>query len=217
MDNRLIEQIQSIRLDEKGSKQTMVPLPYALDALSPTISKEALTLHYEKHYAGYVKKLNELIEGTNLEGLELTDIVLKTADMPTKKEIFHNAGQALNHVFFWSSLTPKGGGEPPEVLKRMIIDSFGSVAACKKEIVEVGVSQFGSGWVWVVLSGKKLEVVKTCTAGNPITEEKTPLLCIDLWEHSYYLQYQNRREEYIKAVLENVWNWYFGLNNLGKR
>ena len=172
------------------------PLPYAKDALAPHISAETLEYHYGKHHATYVANLNKLIPGTEFENLPLEDIVKRATG-----GIFNNAAQVWNHTFYWKSMTPKGGGEPPNELKRKMQASFGSVEACKKELASAAVSQFGSGWSWLVLEGGKLKVVKTANADVPLTKGMKPLLTIDVWEHAYYLKYQNRRAEYI----ENFW------------
>ena len=159
--------------------------------------------------------LNKLIAGTEYADLSLEKIITRTAGQPERTAIFNNAAQTWNHTFYWKSMTPKGGGEPPAVLKLRIEESFGSVDACKKELASAAVSQFGSGWAWLVLQGKKIKVVKTANANGPLTTGMKPLLTIDVWEHAYYLDYQNRRADYVNAVLDKLINWEFALQNAG--
>jgi Fe-Mn family superoxide dismutase len=190
-------------------------LPYAENALEPAITAKTIGFHYGKHHKGYVDNLNKLIAGTDYSDLSLEEIIRGTADRPERIAIFNNAAQAWNHTFYWKSLSPTGGGEPPAALKRKIEASFGSVAECKKELAAAAVAQFGSGWVWLVLEGDQLKVVKTANAGNPLTTAMRPLLTIDVWEHAYYLDYQNLRADYTKAVLDKLINWEFALQNAG--
>jgi Fe-Mn family superoxide dismutase len=189
-------------------------LPYAENALEPVISAKTIGFHYGKHHKGYVDNLNKLIAGTDYSDLSLEDIIRGTAGRPERIAIFNNAAQAWNHTFYWKSLAPKGG-EPPAALKQKIEASFGSVDACKKELAAAAVAQFGSGWVWLVLEGDKLKVVKTANADNPLTTAMRPLLTIDVWEHAYYLDYQNLRADYTKAVLDKLLNWEFAQQNAG--
>jgi superoxide dismutase, Fe-Mn family len=190
-------------------------LPYAENALEPAITARTIGFHYGKHHKGYVDTLNKLVAGTDYSDLSLEEIIRGTADRPERIAIFNNAAQAWNHTFYWKSLSPTGGGEPPAALKRKIEASFGSVAECKKELAAAAVAQFGSGWVWLVLEGDQLKVVKTANAGNPLTTAMRPLLTIDVWEHAYYLDYQNLRADYTKAVLDKLINWEFALQNAG--
>lgn len=191
------------------------PLPYADNALEPLISANTLSFHYGKHHKGYVDNLNKLIAGTEYADLPLEKIVTAVAGKADKVALFNNAAQAWNHTFYWHSLKPKGGGEPPAALKQRIEASFGSVEACKKELATAAVSQFGSGWAWLVADGDKLKAVKTGNADTPLTSGMKPLLTIDVWEHAYYLDYQNRRADYVNAVLDKLINWEFALQNLG--
>ncbi len=191
------------------------PLPYAENALEPVISARTISFHYGKHHKGYVDNLNKLISGTDYTELPLEDIIKGTAGRPERTGIFNNAAQTWNHTFYWNSLNPKGGGEPPAALKQKIEASFGSVDACKKELANAAVSQFGSGWVWLVLNGDMLSVVKTANADIPLTLGMKPLLTIDVWEHAYYLDYQNLRAAYVNAVLDKLINWEFALLNVG--
>lgn len=197
----------------KAGPHTLPALPYAENALEPVITAKTLSFHYGKHHQGYVDKLNKLIADTNYADLSMEQIIAKAAGKPKKTAIFNNAAQVWNHTFYWQSLTPKGGGEPPAALKQRIEAAFGSVDACKKELASAAVSQFGSGWAWLVLKGGKLKVVKTANAEVPLTMDMKPLLVIDVWEHAYYLDYQNRRADYVNAVLDKLLNWEFALQN----
>jgi Fe-Mn family superoxide dismutase len=183
--------------------------------LEPVITAKTISFHYGKHHKGYVDNLNKLIAGTDYSDLSLEEIIKGTAGRPERTAIFNNAAQTWNHTFYWKSLTSKGGGEPPAALKQKIEASFGSVDACKKELAAAAVGQFGSGWVWLVLEDNKLKVVKTANADNPLTTAMRPLLTIDVWEHAYYLDYQNLRADYTKAVLDKLINWEFALQNIG--
>ena len=191
-------------------------LPYAENALEPVITAKTISFHYGKHHKAYVDNLNKLVAETDYKELTLEKLITNTAKQPEKAAIFNNAGQIWNHTFYWNSLSPKGGGEPPAALKQKIDVSFGSVDACKKELASVALSQFGSGWVWLVLDGGQLKVVKTPHAENPLTTGMKPLLTIDVWEHAYYLDYQNRRVDYINGVLEKLVNWDFAAANLSQ-
>ena len=200
-----------------GSASPHVPLslPYAENALSPIISANTIGFHYGKHHKGYVDNLNKLVAETEFSDLPLENIIAETAGKADKTAIFNNAAQTWNHTFYWRSLRPNGPGEPPAVLKQKIEASFITVDACKKELATAALTQFGSGWAWLVLDGDKLKVVKTGNAEVPITTGMKPLLTIDVWEHAYYLDYQNRRADYINAVLDNLINWDFAAENLG--
>jgi Fe-Mn family superoxide dismutase len=199
--------------DTSNSPPVLPPLPYAENALEPVITANTIGFHYGKHHKGYVDNLNKLITGTEYADLSLEKIIASTAGRPERTAIFNNAAQTWNHTFYWNSMRPKGGGEPPAALKQRIEASFGSVDACKKELAGAAVSQFGSGWVWLVLEDGKLKVVKTANADVPLTTGKKPLLTVDVWEHAYYLDYQNRRADYVSAVLDKLINWEFALQN----
>ena len=190
------------------------PLPYAENALEPVISANTISFHYGKHHKGYVDNLNKLIAGTEFAGLPLEKIIFATAGKPDKAAVFNNAAQAWNHAFYWRSLSPKGGGEPSADLKQKIEASFGTVDACRKELATAATTQFGSGWAWLALDGGKLIVVKTGNADSPLTRGMKPIFTIDVWEHAYYLDYQNRRADYVSAVLEKLINWSFAADNL---
>jgi len=196
-----------------ASPLVLPPLPYAENALEPIITAKTMSFHYGKHHKAYVDNLNKLIAGTEYAALSLEKIITSTAGKPEKAAIFNNAAQNWNHTFYWKSMSPKGGGEPPAALKRKIEASFGSVDACKKELAGAAVAQFGSGWAWLVLEGDKLKVVKTANADIPMTKGLKPVLVIDVWEHAYYLDYQNRRADYVNAMLDKLINWEFALRN----
>jgi Fe-Mn family superoxide dismutase len=199
---------------ESTAPHILQSLPYADNALEPVISAKTIGFHYGKHHKGYVDNLNKLIAGTEFADLPLEKIITKTAGKADKTAIFNNAAQTWNHTFYWKSMRLKGGGEPPTALKQKIAASFGSVDACKKELSTAAMAQFGSGWVWLVLDGDKLKVVKTSNADVPLTTGIKPLLTIDVWEHAYYLDYQNRRADYVNAVLDKLINWDFAADNL---
>jgi Fe-Mn family superoxide dismutase len=192
------------------------PLPYEFAALEPVISANTLRIHYCKHHQGYVDALNKLILGTSFAGMSLEQIVMTSARAKEHEQVFHNAAQAWNHTFYWHSLKPSGGGEPVGPLATLIKSSFGNTASLKRELAKVATSQFGSGWAWLVLAGDRLKVESTANAGNVMTEGLVPLLVIDVWEHAYYLDFQNRRPDYITGVLDKLLNWDFAAGNLGR-
>jgi Fe-Mn family superoxide dismutase len=199
--------------NQKTGSHILPPLPYGDNALDPVISANTLGFHYGKHHKTYVDNLNKLITGTELADLSLEEVVTATAGKPDKVGVFNNAAQVWNHTFYWSSLSPNGGGEPPAALRQKIEASFGSVDACKKELATAATTQFGSGWAWLVKDGDKLQVTKTSNADLPLTKGLKPLLTIDVWEHAYYLDYQNRRVDYVNAVLDKLINWSFAADN----
>lgn len=200
---------------ERVALHDLPPLPYAENALDPAISANTIAFHYGKHHKGYVDTLNKLTGGTELASLSLERIISETAGKPDKAAIFNNAAQSWNHTFYWRSLRPKGGGEPPAALKQMIDASFGDLDACKKELAAAATNRFGSGWAWLVLDAGKLKVITTGNAETALAKGGTPLLTIDVWEHAYYLDYQNRRADYVNAVLDKLINWGFAADNLG--
>jgi superoxide dismutase, Fe-Mn family len=203
------------RTAEAAGSHVLAPLPYAENALEPVITANTIGFHYGKHHKGYVDNLNKLIAGTEYADLPLEKIIMRTAGNDEKTAIFNNAAQIWNHTFYWKSMRRNGGGEPPNALKLKMQTSFGSVEACKKEIFNAAVSQFGSGWAWLVLDGDKLKAIKTSNACVPLTTGMKPLLTVDVWEHAYYLDYQNRRADYVNAVLDKLINWEFALQNAG--
>jgi Fe-Mn family superoxide dismutase len=194
----------------------LTPLPYPVDALEPVISGRTLSFHHDKHHRAYVETLNKLIVGTEFADLRLDQIVTAAAGRSDRVSIFNNAAQAWNHGFYWNCLKPKGGGEPPLALKQKMEAAFGSVDACKKELVNSAVTQFGSGWAWLVLEGNQLKIVKTGNANDPLAQGLSPLLTIDVWEHAYYLDYQNKRADHVNAVIDKLANWEFAAENLKK-
>jgi Fe-Mn family superoxide dismutase len=200
---------------ESAFPHVLPPLPYADNALSPVISGHTIGFHYGRHHKAYVDNLNKLIAGTEFADLPLSAIITGTAGKADKSGIFNNAAQDWNHTFYWRSLKPNGGGEPPAILMQKIEASFGELDVCKKELAAAATTQFGSGWAWLVLAGDMLKVVKTGNADVPLTTGLKPLLTIDVWEHAYYLDYQNRRADYVNAVLDKLINWEFAAENLG--
>jgi superoxide dismutase, Fe-Mn family len=191
-------------------------LPYAQSALEPVISAQTMSFHYGKHHKAYVDNLNKLITGTEFVGMTLENIIRATTGKTDKAGIYNNAAQTWNHSFYWNSLSPKGNGEPPAVLKNKIEASFGTIEACKKEWATAATTQFGSGWAWLVLDGDKIKVVKTGNADVPLAQGMKALLTIDVWEHAYYLDYQNRRVDYVNTLLDKLINWNFAAENLEK-
>ncbi len=183
------------------------PLPYAKDALQPYMSAETLEYHHGKHHNTYITTLNGFIEGTDMASMDLESIVKASYGDPSRQKIFNNAGQAWNHNHFWNWMKPKGGGAIPGELEKKITEDLGGVDKFKEEFVQAGVGQFGSGWCWLVLDKGKLAVTKTPNAENPLALGQTALLGCDVWEHSYYLDYRNRRPDYLKAFLDNLVNW----------
>ncbi len=182
-------------------------LPYALNALEPYISQRTMEFHYGKHHKAYVDNLNRLIAGTPYENMSLEEIIRATVDKPEAAAIFNNAAQAWNHDFFWKSMRPNGGGEPEAALKERIERDFGSVENFKQEFKNAAVSQFGSGWAWLADDNGTLKVVKTSNADTPLAHGLIPLLTLDVWEHAYYLDYQNLRPSFADAYLEHLVNW----------
>ncbi len=193
---------------------TLPPLPWPENALSPAISANTISFHYGKHHQGYVNKLNELVAGTPLAEQPLDAVIKATAGKADQAAIFNNAAQVWNHTFYWNSLRPKGGGKPSGALAAQIDQSFGSFDAFKTEFAKAATGQFGSGWAWLVKDGDKLIIVKTGNADTPIVHGQRPLLTVDVWEHAYYLDYQNRRADYVTAVLDGLINWEFAAQNL---
>jgi Fe-Mn family superoxide dismutase len=188
-------------------------LPYGKDALSPFISANTLDFHYGKHHKTYVDNLNKLIEGTDLANLSLEEIIKISAKDTAKTGIFNNAAQVWNHSFYWQCLKA-GGGKPAGAIAQKIDATWGSYEKFADELKNGGITQFGSGWVWLVQDGKDLKIVKTANADTPLAHDQKPLLTIDVWEHAYYLDYQNRRPDYLTAVIANLINWEFVNANL---
>jgi Fe-Mn family superoxide dismutase len=190
------------------------PLPYAMDALAPYISARTMSFHYGKHHKAYVDNLNKLVAGTPLAGQTLEEIIRETAGHADRAAVFNNAAQTWNHTFFWNSMTPGGGGKPSARLAAMIEKSFGTFDSFREAFIKAGVGQFGSGWVWLVQDGDSLKIVATANADTPLVHGQTPLLTCDLWEHAYYLDYQNRRNDFIAAFVDHLANWSFAESQL---
>ena len=188
---------------------TLPPLPYADDALDPHITAHTISFHYGKHHAGYVNNLNGLIEGTGLADATLEEII----DMAEPGGLFNNAAQIWNHTFYWESMAPDGGGTPTGELAAAIDRSFGSYQAFREQFTADAVGNFGSGWTWLIKDGDDVAIVKTDDADTPIKHGQTPLLTIDVWEHAYYLDYQNARPAYVAAFLDHLVNWEFAAAN----
>lgn len=189
-------------------------LPYGKDALEPFISSKSLSFHYDKHHRGYLNKLNELVSGTDFSALTLEDVMKKTSGKAEVKDIFNNAAQVWNHAFYQKSLSPGGGGKPIGKIADRINADFGSYEGFIEEFCKVGTAQFGSGWVWLVENEGILSIIKTGNAENPISQNNgKPILVVDVWEHAYYLDYQNRRKDYIRIIIDNLINWKFAEDN----
>ncbi|KTD04485.1 superoxide dismutase [Legionella geestiana] len=183
---------------------TLPPLPYAMDALAPAISKETLEYHYGKHHNAYVVNLNKLVAGTEYETLSLEDIICRATG-----PVFNNAAQVWNHTFYWHCLSPNGGGEPKGALAAAITSTFGSFEAFREQFTQKAIATFGSGWAWLVQNADgSLEITSTSNAGTPMTSGQTALLTCDVWEHAYYIDYRNARPDYISAFWSRV-NWDF--------
>ncbi|WP_461662302.1 superoxide dismutase [Humidesulfovibrio sp.] len=192
----------------------MAPLPYAMNALEPVISARTLEFHYGKHHAGYAANVKKMVPGSGLEGKSMEDIVKATAGVAEKTALFNNAAQCWNHAFYWKCMKPGGGGMPTGKLLEAIKADFGGFDAFRKAFVDGSVGRFGSGWGWLVQQGGKLKVVSTSNAETPLTQGATPLLVVDVWEHAYYLDYQNRRADYVNAFMDKLVNWDFAAANL---
>jgi Fe-Mn family superoxide dismutase len=182
-------------------------LPYDYEALAPYMSAKTLHLHHDKHHQAYVTNLNNLIEGTEFAGKSLEDIVTGSYGDAAKQGIFNNAGQHWNHNLFWRIMKKGGGGNPGGELAKRIDDAFGSFEAFKEQFKTAGVTQFGSGWAWLAVQGDQLKVVKTPNGENPLVHGMRPILGVDVWEHAYYVDYENRRPEYLAAFLNSLVNW----------
>lgn len=202
----------------KAKAREFPPLPYAENALAPIISSQTVNIHYNKHHKGYFDSVNKLTAGTPLAEASLEEIILKTykekanVNNPT---LFNNAAQVWNHTFYWNSMKA-GGGKPSLVLMDKINQSFGDFDKFKKAFADASITTFGTGWSWLVADKKgKLSIIKTEDADNPMTQKLKPLLTIDVWEHAYYLDYQNKRADYVNAVIDKLLNWEFAAQNLG--
>jgi superoxide dismutase, Fe-Mn family len=190
---------------------TLPELPYSKDALAPHISAETLEFHHGKHHKAYVDKLNELTAGKPEASKSLEEVI-----MSSEGPVFNNAAQIWNHTFYWSSMKPGGGGQPTGDLAAAITRDFGSFDKFKEEFTQAGITQFGSGWAWLVLEGGKLKVTKTPNADLPMKHGQKALLTMDVWEHAYYIDFRNARPKYIETFLTNLANWDFASENLKK-
>jgi Fe-Mn family superoxide dismutase len=191
------------------SEITLPALPYAIDALVPYISAETLEFHHGKHHQAYVTNLNNLIKDTDLFGKSLVEVILASAKDPSKAGIFNNAAQIWNHTFYWNSITPNGGGAPTGPLAAKIDEAFGSYEQFKEQFKQAALTQFGSGWAWLVADGVngKLSITKTANADTPLAHGQVAVLTVDVWEHAYYIDYRNRRPDYVTTFLDKLVNW----------
>jgi superoxide dismutase, Fe-Mn family len=190
-------------------------LPWDENALAPTISAKTISLHYGKHHLAYVKKLNELVAGTPYADQSLEQVIAGTVGNAETQKIFNNAAQAWNHNFYWNCLRPGAGGEPRGRIASEL-EVFGGYDGFRKKLAQTAVDTFGSGWAWLVARDGKLEILSTSNAHNPLTMGATPLLTIDVWEHAYYVDYENRRPEHVEAVIERLLNWKWAEEQLEK-
>ena len=184
-------------------------LDYASSALSPIMSEETLDLHHGKHHQTYITNLNNFIKDTDMANKSLEEIIVDSSKDKAKAGIFNNASQHWNHNLFWKCMKPSGGGKIPPKLEKRIVDDLGSVEQFKKDFIQAGTTQFGSGWCWLSVSNGKLVVTKTANAANPLIENMKPILGCDVWEHSYYIDYKNRRPEYLNNFVEKLINWEY--------
>lgn len=196
---------------------TLPDLGYANDALEPHIDAATMEIHHDKHHNTYVTKLNEAVEGTEFADMDINELIANLDKVPADKQtaVRNNGGGHANHTFFWNLLTPGGASEPSGALADAITSAFGSFDAFKEQFEAAGAGRFGSGWAWLVKSGDGVEIVSTPNQDSPVMEGKTPVIGIDVWEHAYYLNYQNRRPDYLKAFW-NVVNWDVAAENFGK-
>lgn len=190
------------------------PLPYAANALEPYMSANTFSFHHAKHHNAYVTNLNNLIKDSPMSQMSLEEIILESAKDPAKGGVFNNAAQVWNHTFFWHCMKPQGGGAPTGAIAEKIDEAFGSYAAFVEQFKAAAVGQFGSGWAWLVVENGALKIVKTPNADLPMAHGQTALLTVDVWEHAYYLDYQNRRPDFVQSFLDNLVNWDFVNQNL---
>jgi superoxide dismutase, Fe-Mn family len=191
------------------------PLPYAENALEPHYSAKTISFHYGKHHKTYVDNINKLIAGTLLENKPIEEIVKASAGDSAKAGMFNNSAQVWNHIFFWNCMKPSGGGRPQGELARKIDTAFGGYEKFAEQFKATAVGRFGSGWGWLVMDGTSLKIVSTSNAETPMAANQTALLTVDVWEHAYYLDYQNRRPDFVQAFLDDLVNWDFVAANLG--
>jgi len=195
---------------------SLPPLPYPEDALEPDYSARTISFHYGKHHKAYVDNLNKLIAGTEWEDKPLEEIIRLAAADPAKVGVFNNAAQVWNHTFFWQCMKPQGGGRPTGKLAQMLDEAFGSYEKFAEQFKATAVGRFGSGWGWLVLEGGALKLVSTPNAETPLTKGQVARLTVDVWEHAYYLDYQNRRPDFVQAFLDKLVNWDFVAKNLAQ-
>jgi len=193
---------------------TLPALPYEANALEPYITANTLSFHHGKHHQTYVTNLNNLIQGGELADKTLEEIILAVANEPEKIGIFNNAAQVWNHTFYWNSMKKGGGGAPTGAIASKINEDFGSYEAFVDAFKNAGLTQFGSGWAWLVLDGGKLKITKTANADTPMAHDQKAIITVDVWEHAYYLDYQNRRADYLDLFLKHLVNWDFANANL---
>ena len=184
-------------------------LDYPNNGLAPIMSEETLDLHHGKHHQTYITNLNNFIKDTDMSSMSLKDIILKSSKDKSKIGIFNNASQHWNHNLFWKCMKPNGGGLMPPRLEKKIIEDFGSIDQFKKEFIQAGITQFGSGWCWLSLKNGKLIVTKTANAANPLIDDMKPILGCDVWEHSYYIDYKNKRPDYLNNFFDKLINWEY--------
>ncbi len=189
-------------------------LPYANDALAPYMSSETLDFHHGKHHQTYVTNLNNLVKDTDMKDSSLEDIVVKSSKDSSMAGIFNNAGQHWNHILFWQCMKPNGGGSMPSELESRITSDLGGIDQFKEAFIQAGITQFGSGWAWLAIDNGKLVVTKSPNASNPLVDGMKPILGCDVWEHSYYIDYRNKRPDYLKAFLDSLVNWEFVASQL---
>ena len=189
-------------------------LPYASDALAPYMSSETLDFHHGKHHQTYVTNLNNLVKDTDMQDSSLEEIVVKSSKDPSMAGIFNNAGQHWNHILFWQCMKPNGGGSMPSELESRIMSDLGGIDQFKEAFIQAGITQFGSGWAWLAIDNGKLVVTKSPNASNPLVDGMKPILGCDVWEHSYYIDYRNKRPDYLKAFLDSMVNWEFVASQL---
>lgn len=192
---------------------SLPPLPYADNALEPLISANTLSFHYGKHHKTYVDNLNKLVEGKDLAQMSLEQIIAASAGKADMAGVFNNAAQIWNHTFYWNSLKPNGGGKPTGAVAAAIDKDLGGYDKFKADFAAAAVTQFGSGWAWLVSDAGTLKIVKTGNAEVPLTKGQKPLLTIDVWEHAYYLDYQNLRAKYVETLIDKLLNWDFANAN----
>ena len=189
-------------------------LPYASDALAPYMSSETLDFHHGKHHQTYVTNLNNLVKDSDMQDSSLEEIVVKSSKDPSMAGIFNNAGQHWNHILFWQCMKPNGGGSMPSELESRITSDLGGIDQFKEAFIQAGITQFGSGWAWLAIDNGKLVVTKSPNASNPLVDGMKPILGCDVWEHSYYIDYRNKRPDYLKAFLDSMVNWEFVASQL---